>query len=133
MQSSLPIVIGMLLRPWRIAMTIRDIDIYKNTILVIMKIHGYYVYILTNKSNNVLYVGVTNDIRVRTFDHKNKVFKGFSATYNCNKLVYYEEYQWIQDAIAREKQLKAGSRQKKIDLIVADNPSWNDLSEGWYD
>jgi putative endonuclease len=105
----------------------------KTPTLEIMKVHEYYVYILTNQSNTVLYVGVTNDIQGRTYDHKNKVFKGFTATYNCNKLVYYEEFQWIHDAIAREKQLKAGSRQKKIDLIIADNPSWNDLSDGWYD
>ncbi|SEO24716.1 GIY-YIG nuclease family protein [Mucilaginibacter sp. OK283] len=98
-----------------------------------MKIHQYYVYILTNKLNTVLYVGVTNDLVGRVYQHKQKLFKGFSATYNCNKLVYYEEFQWIQDAIAREKQLKAGSRQKKIDLIIEDNLSWDDLSNGWYD
>ncbi|WP_426670564.1 GIY-YIG nuclease family protein [Mucilaginibacter sp. McL0603] len=96
-----------------------------------MKIHLYYVYILTNKSNTVLYVGVTNDLQNRVSEHK--IYKGFTAKYECNKLVYYEEYQWIQDAIAREKQLKAGSRQKKIDLITVENPLWNDLSADWYD
>jgi len=95
--------------------------------------HEYAVYILTNKSNTVFYVGVTSDLLGRIYDHKNKVFKGFTEKYGCNKLVYYEEYQWIHDAIDREKQLKAGSRQKKIDLIVATNPSWDDLSAGWYD
>jgi len=98
-----------------------------------MKKHEYADYIMTNKSNRVLYVGVTSDLQGRVFDHKNKTFKGFTATYECNKLVYYEEYQWIQDAIAREKQLKAGSRKKKVDLIIAENPLWKDLSEGWYD
>jgi putative endonuclease len=98
-----------------------------------MKIHQYYVYILTNKSNAVLYVGVTNDLVSRIYQHKHKLLKGFSAKYNCNKLVHYEEFQWIQDAIAREKQLKAGSRQQKVDLIVAHNLPWNDLSESWYD
>jgi len=98
-----------------------------------MKIHLYYVYILTNKSNRVLYVGVTSDLQNRVLEHKLKIHKGFTARYGCNKLVYYEEYQWIQDAIAREKQLKAGSRQKKVDLIVAENPSWVDLSADWYD
>ena len=98
-----------------------------------MKIHLYYVYILSNKSNTALYVGVTSDLQNRASDHKLKIYKGFTAKYECNKLVYYEEYQWIQDAIAREKQLKAGSRQKKVDLIVAENPMWNDLSDGWYD
>ena len=98
-----------------------------------MKIHEYYIYILTNKTNTVLYVGVTNDLRNRVSEHKLKIYKGFSATYNCNKLVYYEDFQWIQDAIAREKQLKAGSRQKKIDLVNVENPLWNELSDGWYD
>ena len=98
-----------------------------------MKKHEYAVYIMTNKSNSVLYIGVTSDLQGRVCDHKQKTYKGFTATYGCNKLVYYEEYQWIQDAIAREKQLKAGSRKKKVDLIIAENPLWNDLSEGWYD
>ena len=97
-----------------------------------MKNHNYCVYILTNKSNTALYVGVTSDLQGRVAEHKLKIYKGFTAKYECNKLVYYEEYQWIQDAIAREKQLKAGSRQKKIDLIIEDNPLWNDLSADWY-
>jgi putative endonuclease len=98
-----------------------------------MKRHEYTVYILTNKANTVFYTGVTSDLEGRVYDHKNETFKGFTEKYKCHKLVYYEEYQWIQYAIAREKQLKAGSRQKKIDLIVAINPSWGDLSDGWYD
>jgi putative endonuclease len=98
-----------------------------------MKVHEYYVYILSNKSNDVLYVGVTSDLQSRINEHKLKIYKGFSAKYQCNKLIYYEEYQWIQDAIAREKQLKAGSRQKKIDLVIANNPSCADLSADWYD
>lgn len=98
-----------------------------------MKIHQYYVCILTNKLNTVLYVGVTNDMVSLVYHHKQKLFKSFSATYNCNKLVYYEEFQWIRDAITREKQLKAGSRQKKIDLIVENNLPGDDLSNGWYD
>jgi putative endonuclease len=95
-----------------------------------MKTHNYVVYILSNKANTVFYIGVTSDLERRVYEHKNKIYKGFSAKYECDKLVYYEEYQWIQDAIGREKQLKAGSRQKKIDLIVTENPSWNDLSDG---
>jgi putative endonuclease len=79
-----------------------------------MKRHDYCVYILTNKNNTVLYVGVTSDLQGRIWQHKNKALKGFTAMYECNKLVYYEEFQWIQDAIAREKQLKAGSQQKKL-------------------
>ncbi|HEY9001675.1 MAG TPA: GIY-YIG nuclease family protein [Mucilaginibacter sp.] len=98
-----------------------------------MKNHVYYVYILANKVNTVFYTGVTSDLEGRIWQHKQKVYKGFTSRYECNRLVYYEEFQWIQDAIAREKQIKGGSRQKKIDLIVASNPGWNDLSEGWYD
>jgi len=98
-----------------------------------MKVHECYVYIITNRSNDVLYVGVTSDLQSRINEHKLKIYKGFSAKYECKKLVYYEEYQWIQDAIAREKQLKAGSRQRKVDLIIASNPLWIDLSADWYD
>ena len=98
-----------------------------------MNIHEYYVYILSNKANTVFYIGVTNDLQGRVEQHKQKINKGFSAQYKCDKLVYFEDFQWVQDAIAREKQLKAGSRQKKIDLIIGLNPSWSDLSDGWYD
>ena len=98
-----------------------------------MKAHEYSIYILTNKSNTVFYVGVTSELENRVWKHKNKVYDGFTSKYEVNKLVYYEEYQWIHDAIAREKQLKGGSRQKKIDLIISENPAWNDLSDGWYD
>jgi len=89
--------------------------------------HRYYIYLLTDKSNKVIYTGVTNNIKRRILEHKRKLNKGFTSKYNCNKLVYYEEFQWINDAIAREKQIKAGSRQKKIDLINSVNPEWNDL------
>jgi putative endonuclease len=69
----------------------------------------------------------------RVWEHKNKIYPGFSATYECNKLVYYEDFQYIQDAIEREKQLKAGNRAKKTALINTNNPNWRDLSDGWYD
>jgi putative endonuclease len=98
-----------------------------------MKIHQYYVYILANKANTVFYIGVTSDLENRIWQHKQKVYAGFTAKYNCDRLMYYEEFQWIHDAIAREKALKGGSRQKKIDLIVRENSSWSDLSNGWYD
>lgn len=81
----------------------------------------------------MFYICVTNDIVNRVWEHKQKIYKGFTAKYECNKLVYYEEFQWIADAIAREKALKGGSTQKKIDLILKDNSSWADLSAGWYD
>jgi len=98
-----------------------------------IKTHEYCVYIMTNKSNTVLYVGVTSDLFDRVLKHKEKVYEGFTSRYDCGKLVYNEQYQWVHDAIAREKQLKGGSRKKKIDLIVATNPAWDDLSAGWYD
>ena len=94
----------------------------------------YYVYIMTNRKNSVLYTGVTNDLEVRVWQHKNNVNpKSFTARYNINKLVYFEDYQSIVDAIHREKQIKVGSRKKKIDLINGMNPDWKDLSEGFYD
>ena len=89
----------------------------------------YYVYILTNKGNNVLYTGVTNDLHRRVYEHREKLVEGFTAKYNVNKLVYYEETESIEAAIMREKQIKGGSRQKKIDLIESMNPKWEDLYE----
>ena len=88
--------------------------------------HNYYVYILTNKNNSVLYTGVTNSLRKRVYEHKEKLHKGFTSKYNVEKLVYFEHYHHINDAIAREKQIKAGSRQKKLDLINAKNSDWID-------
>jgi putative endonuclease len=87
----------------------------------------FYVYILTNFTNKVLYIGVTNDIVRRVYEHKNKFVKGFTEKYNVNKLVYFEATESIVSAIEREKQLKAGSRQKKINLINKMNPKWEDL------
>ncbi|WP_304142860.1 GIY-YIG nuclease family protein [Mesoflavibacter zeaxanthinifaciens] len=87
-----------------------------------------FTYIMTNKTNTTLYVGVTSNIVKRVQQHKDKVnMKSFTARYNLNKLVYVEAFQSIGDAIAREKQLKAGSRAKKIALIVATNPDYTDL------
>ena len=86
-----------------------------------------YVYILTNKNNTVLYTGVTSNLVKRIYEHKNKIIQGFTSIYNVNKLVYYEIYDDITDAINREKQIKAGSRKKKIELINNINSDWNDL------
>jgi putative endonuclease len=89
-----------------------------------------YVYIMTNKHKNVLYVGVTSTIRSRIKEHKEHFHKGsFTDRYNCEYLVYFEVIEGIENAIKREKQLKAGSRQKKIDLINSINPEWKDLWE----
>ena len=87
----------------------------------------YHIYILTNKHHTVLYTGVTGDIIRRIWEHKNKVNDGFTKRYNVTKLVYMEPYRSINNAIAREKQIKAGSRQKKLDLINDLNPDWIDL------
>ncbi len=94
-----------------------------------MKEKYYYVYIMTNKWNTTLYTGVTNSLSKRVWDHKQKSVKGFTSKYNLNKLVHYEIFTDIEEAIAREKQIKGGSRKKKIELIEKDNPEWKDLSD----
>ena len=87
----------------------------------------YYVYILTNKRHTVLYTGLTNDLKRRVYEHREKLVSGFTKKYYVYKLVYYEETESIESAILREKQIKGGSRQKKIDLIQSQNPHWRDL------
>jgi putative endonuclease len=87
----------------------------------------YFVYIMTNKRNTVLYTGVTSDLKRRTYEHRNKLIDGFSKKYNTNKLVFYETFTEPLQAITREKQLKGGSRQKKVDLINQKNTGWRDL------
>lgn len=89
----------------------------------------YYVYIMTNKNNKVLYTGITNDLKRRVYEHKEKFVAGFTKKYNVSKLVYYEVFEDSENAILREKQIKAGSRQKKIDLINGMNKEWRDLYE----
>ncbi len=88
----------------------------------------YYIYILTTKNNAMLYIGVTNDLQRRLYEHKNKLADGFTKKYNLNKLVYYEEYSEVEEAIAREKQLKGWTRAKKEILINKENPDWIELS-----
>ena len=83
---------------------------------------------MTNKSNSVIYAGVTNNLVRRIYEHKNKLIKGFTSKYNVNKLVYFEETNDITEAIKREKQIKGGSRQDKIAIITSSNPDWKDLS-----
>ena len=82
---------------------------------------------MTNKNSTTLYTGVTNDLKRRVYEHKNKLVEGFTRKYNINKLVYYEIYEDIHEAIAREKQIKGGSRAKKISLIEEMNHDWKDL------
>ena len=87
----------------------------------------YYIYIMTNKMNTVLYTGVTNNLIRRVYEHKEKLTPSFTSKYNVTKLVYYEVCEDVIQAISREKQIKGSSRQKKVDLINNFNPSWKDL------
>ena len=87
----------------------------------------YYVYMMTNKNKNVLYIGVTNNLGRRVYEHKNKIVKGFTAKYNVDKLVYYETTENVLSAIAREKQLKGWTRIRKNELVNSVNPSWDEL------
>ena len=89
----------------------------------------YYVYILTNKTSNVLYTGMTNSLSRRVFEHKQKAVPGFTKKYNLTKLVYYEIFDNVYDAIKREKQIKGGSRKDKTNLIDKKNKDWKDLHE----
>src|SRR5665647_2550914 len=93
-----------------------------------MRIRLYYVYILTNTHNNVLYTGVTNDLERRCYEHKQKKIKGFTQKYNVDKLIYFERFDSIDSAINREKQIKGFSREKKLALINQFNKDWKELS-----
>jgi putative endonuclease len=93
----------------------------------------YCVYIMTNAHNTVLYTGVTNNLQRRVLEHKSGTGSGFTKKYNVTKLVYFESGDNVNVAIAREKQIKAGSRKKKIDLIESINPEWNDLFEEYFE
>jgi putative endonuclease len=89
----------------------------------------YFVYIMTNPRNTVLYTGVTGDLKRRVWEHKTKAVPGFTARYNVVKLVYFEVFDGPEEAILREKKIKGGSRAKKIALINSFNPQWRDLYE----
>ena len=89
----------------------------------------YYVYIMTNRNNTVLYTGVTSDLMRRVYEHKAKLVPGFTRRYNIDKLVYYEAHDWVEDAILREKRIKGSSRAKKIRLVESMNDGWHDLYE----
>jgi len=90
----------------------------------------YYTYIVASRSHN-FYIGMTSDLMKRIWQHKEGVFEGYSKTYKCNRLVWFERCPSVLEAIAREKQLKGWGREKKICLIEQENPVWIDLSEGW--
>jgi len=89
------------------------------------------VYFMTNKNNSVLYIGVTSNLIKRVYQHKTKAYKGFTEKYNCVKLVYFETFSDMNEAIIREKQLKKGNRKRKDNLVSQMNPKWEDLSDGW--
>lgn len=91
----------------------------------------YYVYILANWNNTVIYTGVTNNLERRVYEHKNKLIDGFTKKYNVGKLVYYVVTTDVKSAIEREKQIKGWTRQKKNDLIATMNPTWEDLADKW--
>jgi putative endonuclease len=93
--------------------------------------HTYFVYIVASRSRT-LYIGITGRLIPRIREHREGTFDGFTAKYNCNRLVYYERYQYVNQAITREKQLKGWRREKKLALIEKLNPSWIDLSERWW-
>ena len=92
----------------------------------------YFVYIIASASR-VIYTGVTNDLQRRVWEHKTKQFLGFTHRYNCNRLVHFEEFDQVEDAIAREKEIKGWLRKKKVALIEKSNGTWRDLSWGWFD
>ncbi len=91
----------------------------------------YYVYILTNWNNRVMYIGITNDLTRRLYEHKAEVVCGFTKRYHVHKLVYFESTSDVKAAIEREKQLKGWTREKKNNLVMKNNPNWADLSENW--
>lgn len=103
--------------------------IRSNLYHIFMKHKSYFIYLMTNKTNTVIYTGVTNNLIRRIREHKNKLRIGFTAKYNVNKLVYYEMFGDIAEAIKREKQIKAGSRKKKVELVISNNPDFKDLYE----
>jgi putative endonuclease len=93
----------------------------------------YYLYILTNYTNTVFYIGVTNDLKRRIYEHRNKLVDGFSREYNLKKLVYFDSNNDINSVILREKQMKKWKRAWKINLIRENNPSFQDLSHDWFE
>ena len=94
---------------------------------MVKNIHQYFVYMMTNHKKDTLYTGITNDLYRRVFEHKVGQYEGFTKRYGLKKLVYYEAYQFVMDAIQREKRIKNWRRQWKIDLIEKENPDWIDL------
>ena len=101
--------------------------------IVMVNIHQYWIYIMSNKTRSVLYIGITNDLYRRYIEHKEEKVKGFTQKYKCHDLLYYEEFKNVDDAISREKEIKAWRREKKERLIETTNPGKRDLAVelGW--
>ncbi|MFD2566619.1 GIY-YIG nuclease family protein [Pseudotenacibaculum haliotis] len=95
--------------------------------------HQYFVYILASQKNGTLYIGMTNNLQRRVYEHKMGIKKGFTKKYGVNRLVYYETFQDVNEAITREKRLKKWNRAWKIELLEKENNEWNDLANDWYD
>jgi putative endonuclease len=93
--------------------------------------HNYYVYILTSNGDKVMYIGVTNDLERRLYEHKKGLIKGFTKRYNVDRLVYFEQTTDVKSAIAREKDLKGWKRERKNELVQKHSPTWKDFSSGW--
>ncbi len=93
---------------------------------------NFYIYILTNKTNGALYIGLKNELERRVGEHKNKILKGFTYKYNIDKLVHLEEFETYGEAFERERQMKKWNRDWKIELIEKENPNWDDLSKEWF-
>jgi len=94
-----------------------------------MKDYNYYIYILTNRNNKVMYVGMTKDLKRRIYEHKNKLCAGFTKKYNVDKLVYFEHTSDVESAISREKEIKKWRREKKDMVVKSMNPEWRDLAD----
>jgi len=109
--------------------------VYKNRAILNIQAKGnyryYYTYILSNKKNDTLYMDVTDDLKRRMFEHKHELIEGYTKNHGLNKLVYFERFLFLKDALKREKQLKNWKRQWKIDMIERDNKRWKDLSDDW--
>jgi putative endonuclease len=93
---------------------------------------AYCTYLLSNRKNGTIYVGISGNLSKRMLEHKNGTNEGFTKKYGLNKLVYYESFEVVENAIKREKQLKGGKRSTKVQLIEKDNPKWDDLSADWW-
>ncbi len=92
---------------------------------------AYYIYFMSNRSRT-LYAGVTGNIRKRVYEHKTGAVEGFTSRYKLDRLVYWEKFQYVRNAIAREKQIKRWKRVKKVQLVVSMNPTWKDLAADWF-